>query len=130
MSLKILFQLALLLACVRKGQYFQIEDIAKRVIFDTVFNRIIFLRYYFDYIVKNFILRRKIHSLVEVKSECYTNNDCPRPEICNQGSCINACRLTNCGSNANCEPGFHSAQCICQAGFTGDPTESCVKCKR
>ena len=67
--------------------------------------------------------------IVEVKAECEIDNDCQRSEKCNKGSCIEACRLTYCGSNAICESGYHSAKCICLPGYTGDPRTSCNRCK-
>ena len=66
---------------------------------------------------------------VEGKEECKIDDDCQRSEICNEGSCIEACRLEYCGSNAICEPGYHSAKCICLPGYTGDPRTSCNRCK-
>ena len=67
--------------------------------------------------------------IVEVKAECEIDNDCQRSEKCNKGSCIEACRLTYCGSNSICESGYHSAKCICLPGYTGDPRTSCNRCK-
>ena len=83
------------------------------------------------------ILERKITSylriqkyfLVEVKPECYVDDDCPTSDICNKGSCVDACRLSHCGSNAICEAGFHSAKCVCLPGYTGDARTACNKCK-
>ena len=69
------------------------------------------------------------YQIVEAKQECYVNDDCASPDVCNKGSCINACRLSQCGSNAICEPGFHSARCVCLSGFTGNPQYACNKCK-
>ena len=66
---------------------------------------------------------------VEGKEECKIDDDCQRSEICNEGSCIEACRLEYCGSNAICEPGYHSAKCVCLAGYTGDARTSCNRCK-
>ena len=40
------------------------------------------------------------YQIVEAKQECYVNDDCATPDVCNKGSCINACRLSQCGSNA------------------------------
>ena len=67
--------------------------------------------------------------LVEVKPECYVDDDCATSDICNKGSCVDACRLSHCGSNAICEAGFHSAKCVCLPGYTGDARTACNKCK-
>lgn len=69
------------------------------------------------------------YTLVEVKAECYVDDDCATSDICNKGSCVDACRLSNCGSNAICEAGFHSAKCVCLPGFTGDARTACHRCK-
>ena len=70
-----------------------------------------------------------LYALVEVKAECYVDDDCATSDICNKGSCVDACRLSHCGSNAICEAGYHSAKCVCLPGFTGDPRTACNKCK-
>ena len=67
--------------------------------------------------------------LVEVKPECYVDDDCAYSDVCNEGSCINACRLLGCGSNAKCETGRHSARCICLPGYTGNAQTACSLCK-
>ena len=69
------------------------------------------------------------YTLVEVKPECYVDDDCATSDICNKGSCVDACRLSKCGSNAICEAGFHSAKCVCLPGYTGDARTACHKCK-
>ena len=67
---------------------------------------------------------------VQPVPECYENNDCRRNEdVCNLGSCINACRVAECGVNARCETGFHSHQCVCPEGFIGDPAVECYPCR-
>ena len=68
-----------------------------------------------------FLIIKISYQIVEAKQECYVNDDCAIPDVCNKGSCINACRLSHCGSNAICEPGFHSAKCVCLPGYTGNP---------
>ena len=67
--------------------------------------------------------------IVEVKPECYVDDDCAYPDVCNEGNCINACRLLRCGSNAKCETGRHSARCICLPGYTGNAQTACSLCK-
>jgi hypothetical protein len=62
---------------------------------------------------------------VEVKAECYVDDDCAYSDVCNEGSCINACRLLRCGNNAKCETGKHSARCICLPGYTGNAQTEC-----
>ena len=75
------------------------------------------------------ISKFELYALVEVKAECYVDDDCATSDICNKGSCVDACRLSHCGSNAICEAGYHSAKCVCLPGFTGDPRTACNKCK-
>ena len=75
------------------------------------------------------IFKFELYALVEVKPECYVDDDCATSDICNKGSCVDACRLSHCGSNAICEAGYHSAKCVCLPGFTGDPRTACNKCK-
>ena len=70
-----------------------------------------------------------LHVTVEVKPQCYRDDDCQYDELCNQGSCINACRVTSCGVNARCETGYHSASCVCPQGYTGNPEVACTLCK-
>jgi hypothetical protein len=66
-----------------------------------------------------------IFSAVEVRPQCYSDNDCARNEICHDGNCVDACRVKNCGTNAKCETGFHSAKCICLPGYTGNAEVAC-----
>ena len=67
--------------------------------------------------------------IVEVRPECYVDDDCGYSDICYKGSCVDACRLSQCGSNAKCESSLHSAQCICLPGYTGNPRSACNLCK-
>ena len=67
--------------------------------------------------------------IVEVRPQCYTDNDCARNELCHDGSCVDACRLKRCGDNARCETGVHSAKCICLPGYTGNAEVACNLCK-
>ena len=78
---------------------------------------------------KSIYLRIYWTLIVEVKAECEIDDHCKRTEKCNKGSCVEACRLMYCGSNAICESGFHSAKCICTPGYTGNPQTSCTRCK-
>jgi hypothetical protein len=66
-----------------------------------------------------------LHVLVQVRPECYEHADCPSYDICDQGNCIDACRVTSCGSNARCENRVHSASCICLPNYEGNPRVAC-----
>ena len=68
--------------------------------------------------------------IVEVRPECYVDDDCGYSDICFKGSCVDACRLSQCGFNAKCESSLHSAQCICLPGYTGNPQSACTLCKQ
>ena len=63
--------------------------------------------------------------VVEVRPECYDNNDCRATEVCNQGNCVDACRLKGCGVNARCQHTLHDARCDCLPGYTGNPNVEC-----
>ena len=63
--------------------------------------------------------------VVDVRPECYDNNDCRATEICNQGSCVDACRIKGCGINARCQHTLHDARCDCLQGYTGNPNVEC-----
>jgi len=66
---------------------------------------------------------------VQLQPQCLTNQDCSNPEICHQGSCVDACRLTTCGSNARCKSANHAGICECLHGFVGNPSTGCQPCK-
>ena len=63
--------------------------------------------------------------IVQVRPECYEHADCPSYDICDQGNCIDACRVTTCGSNARCENKIHAASCICLPNYVGNPRVAC-----
>lgn len=67
--------------------------------------------------------------LVQVKPQCVVNEDCPNPDICQLGNCLDACRATTCGTNAVCTSSNHRADCKCLQGFRGEPFTACSKCK-
>jgi len=70
-----------------------------------------------------------IYLLVEAQPQCYTNSECLNSEVCNQGSCLDACRLTVCGSNARCSSLNHTATCQCPLGYEGNPQSACYACE-
>ena len=81
------------------------------------------------WLVKSMIVICTLFFSVQPVPECYENNDCQRNEdICNLGSCINACRVADCGINARCVTGFHSHQCVCPDNYIGDPAIECYPC--
>ena len=63
--------------------------------------------------------------IVQVRPECYEHADCPSYDICDQGNCVDACRVTTCGSNARCENRIHAASCICLPNYVGNPRVAC-----
>lgn len=67
--------------------------------------------------------------LVQAQPQCVQDFDCLNPEICHQGSCIDACRLTACGTNAKCTSANHRGTCECLHGYEGNPTSGCFPCK-
>ena len=71
----------------------------------------------------------KFSILVLAQSECEVNEDCQDTHRCNQGSCHNACRFTNCGQNAYCDSYRHEGHCKCFHGFVGNPLSACQKRK-
>lgn len=62
---------------------------------------------------------------MEVRPQCYSHDECQYTEACNLGSCIDACRLTQCGSNAKCVSQNHQGQCVCMQNFEGNPSIGC-----
>ena len=58
--------------------------------------------------------------------QCYDDYDCRSTEQCHQGSCIDACRLKSCGTNALCSARDHAIQCECIPNYFGDPFTSCL----
>ena len=68
-------------------------------------------------------------SKVEAVPECYVDADCDQTDVCDQGNCVEACKLAECGVNAICKNSFHSHQCVCPDGFLGNPDTSCYPCK-
>ena len=61
--------------------------------------------------------------------ECTVHPDCRITEQCHQGSCVEACRLITCGTNALCNSFNHDAECSCPPGYTGNPLVACIPSK-
>ena len=64
-------------------------------------------------------------SVVTSSAECERDEECPDPEKCFSGSCIDACLLDTCGTFATCTSGNHRGQCSCPHGYEGDPYQAC-----
>lgn len=58
------------------------------------------------------------------RPECLVNTDCPLNKACSQMKCIDPCPGT-CGVNAFCQTNNHMPNCICQAGYSGNPFSHC-----
>ena len=69
------------------------------------------------------------HHVVEARPQCVIHQDCRVNEQCHTGSCIDACRIENCGTNAICSAQLHAATCTCPPGYTGDPRRACYPSK-
>lgn len=66
---------------------------------------------------------------VIASSECTTDNDCEDSEVCELGSCQDACHVRQCGSKAICSAEYHSRTCRCPPKHVGDPTVACTPSK-
>lgn len=64
-------------------------------------------------------------SQVTQEPECRSDYDCPDPEVCQSGSCQDACAAKRCGQFAFCTARNHQARCQCQHGYTGNPDAGC-----
>lgn len=58
------------------------------------------------------------------RPECLSNSDCASSQICRNNRCTDPCPGL-CGLNAECRVLSHSAMCLCQSGYTGDPFILC-----
>ena len=67
--------------------------------------------------------------IVQVRPQCYVDSDCLNIEVCHQGSCVDACRLKVCGTNAQCSANNHVARCECIRGHEGNAESACYPCK-
>lgn len=56
---------------------------------------------------------------------CRTDNECADTELCDRGVCVVACRVQNCGINAQCLSSHHRAVCTCAPGYEGNPHIQC-----
>ena len=83
---------------------------------------------------RNYILLQKsvviiFYYLVIGVSQCQVHSDCRNTEQCHSGSCIDACRIEQCGTNAICTSRDHSISCACPPRYTGDPRVACYPSK-
>ena len=113
----------------RTGPYFLRREIVKKV--NSIFDDSNHIFVYSKIIDQNDLgCTKYIYNLiVEVRPECYVDDDCGYSDICYKGSCADACRLSQCGANAKCESSLHSAKCLCLPGYTGNPRSACTLCK-
>lgn len=58
------------------------------------------------------------------RPECVSNAECPNNLACINQKCKNPCS-GQCGENAECRVVSHAANCICLAGYVGDPFSRC-----
>lgn len=58
------------------------------------------------------------------RPECIVNSDCPLNKACSRLKCVDPCPGT-CGINAYCQINDHMPNCVCQAGYTGNPFNHC-----
>ncbi|CAB4059878.1 unnamed protein product [Lepeophtheirus salmonis] len=64
---------------------------------------------------------------VQSQNECSIDNDCNQDDMCNEGTCVNACYVERCGINAECIANFHRSKCSCYPGYLGDPKNACYQ---
>ena len=92
----------------------------------------IYFIFYFMSIRKYKINIFNIHGLNVAEEEgrniCQYNEDCPPTKYCDRlnRKCIDPCLESDCGTNANCYPENHQAQCKCLPGFQGNPHIECT----
>lgn len=59
--------------------------------------------------------------------ECTINSDCSNDKACLDMKCVNPCSLGNvCGINAECRVNYHTATCVCQRNYFGNPFIRCT----
>jgi hypothetical protein len=61
---------------------------------------------------------------ISCRPECIQNSDCDRSKACENTKCVDPC-IGSCGLNAECRVLFHTPQCHCKYGYTGDATQIC-----
>jgi hypothetical protein len=59
------------------------------------------------------------------RPECVSNSECANHLACVNQKCVDPCPGT-CGQNAECRVVSHSPNCICPAGFEGNPFTACT----
>lgn len=64
-------------------------------------------------------------AIIHDQPACTANNDCPNTDVCRNGNCILACRVENCGINAQCVSQNHRGTCSCPANYEGNPYVEC-----
>lgn len=69
-------------------------------------------------------LREFIGSPPNCKPECISNAECSNQLACINQKCKDPCPGL-CGSNAGCRVISHTAMCICNVGYFGDPFTQC-----
>lgn len=58
---------------------------------------------------------------------CTSDFECPRDtDVCRNDNCVPACRVTECGSNAQCTASNHRAVCTCPDQYKGNPYVGCT----
>ncbi|KAG5895967.1 hypothetical protein JTB14_027967 [Gonioctena quinquepunctata] len=58
------------------------------------------------------------------RPECISNSECSNHLACINQKCKDPCPGT-CGQNAECRVVSHTPNCVCSAGYTGDPFSFC-----
>lgn len=58
------------------------------------------------------------------RPECANNGDCSSQLACVRQKCQDPC-IGSCGDNARCHVVSHTAMCVCNAGYRGDPFTGC-----
>lgn len=60
------------------------------------------------------------------RPECVSSSECPNHLACMNRKCQDPCPGV-CGQNAECRVVSHTPNCICIAGFEGDPFSQCLQ---
>lgn len=59
---------------------------------------------------------------------CRSDIECPPTEACVNRECVNPCKYTQCGSNAECRSDYnHKARCYCLNDYRGNPLIGCSR---